>query len=74
MKFSRSMVFLHPLDHDSRFWHESVRGDKVTSNGLFLHLAHEELFVGLLKSGEMFRLFPVESGEDLLHGRTTALG
>jgi hypothetical protein len=35
---SRSMIFLHSLDQDDNFWHESVREERVTSNGLFLHI------------------------------------
>ena len=44
------------------------------SDKSFLHLAHEEFFVGLFKSSEVFCLILLQSGENFLHGCTTALG
>ena len=44
------------------------------SDESLLHLAHEEFFVGLFKSSEVFCLILLQSGENFLHGGTTALG
>ena len=50
------MAFLRPLDHDTTAQHKSNGEEGDASEGLSLHLAQIELFIGLLEPGEMLGL------------------